>query len=58
MADNKKSPERAGKKSFNWPDRIFGAMVLILSILVFIVIAGILFGLLCLYYIQRCNVFL
>ena len=39
MADNKKSPERAGKKSFNWPDRIFGAMVLILSILVFIVIA-------------------
>ena len=36
MADKKKNPVTEGKKSFNWPDKIFGAAVLILSILVFL----------------------
>ena len=39
MADKKKNPVTEGKKSFNWPDKIFGAAVLILSILVFLIIA-------------------
>ena len=39
MAHKKKNPVTEGKKSFNWPDKIFGAAVLILSILVFLIIA-------------------